>query len=348
MTSTTSTASASVFERVSQARETMANANVLLTIFYALVALVAVTGQTLGATEYLGWEWQLAVLPAALLELGGIALAVFADARRRLGERAVAARVGAVTVAVFATWFNWISHSNRIAALLFAGFTAFGFALWLITSEARRRDALRANGMLPEPAPAYPLAQWAARPWLTWHARTLAKADPALGLYGSLDVAGKDLDRQQRNRRLARALRRRIRAERGRAQAALAVRIYDMDAIAERLRATADVEGLAQMLGEDFTPASLMAPEAAPKPERLQVEGVAPRRRAPSKQPRRTPEETLALAADIKAKHPGITDKDLAAKMRITIKRLRDVLNGAAGQQMQRHEQAAPSWGEPV
>lgn len=338
----TSTTSASVFERVSQAREVMANANVLLTVFYALVALVAVTGQTIGAAEYLGWEWQLAVLPAALLELGGIALAAFSDARRRLGERAIAARVGAVAIATGATGFNWISHENRIAAAMFAGFTALGFAIWLIASEARRRDALRANGMLPEPPPSYPLAQWVARPWLTWHARTLAKADPALNLYASIDAAGKDLDRQRRNKRLAAALRKRIRAERGRAQAALAVRVYDLDEVAAKLRLTADYDGLAALLAEDFTPASLLAPAEAPKAEVLQVERPARRRKTPPKQTRRTAEETLALVADLRVKDPDLSTKDLAAKLRLSERRLRQILNSVAGKQMERMDRLEP------
>lgn len=324
--------------RAGLAREVMANANTLLTVFYALVALVAVAGQTIGATEYLNWEWQVAILPAVLLELGGVALAAFSDARRRLGERAIAARVGAVAVAAFATGFNWVSHSDRIAAALFAGFTAFGFTLWLIASEARRRDALRAAGMLPEPPPSYPLTQWLTRPWVTAHARTLAKADPALGVYGSLDAAAKDLDRQRRNKRLASLLERRIRKERGRAQAALAVRVYDMDRIAEQLRATADYEGLAKLLAAEFTP-TVLAATAPPVKAAAKAEGsqaappAASRNRRPTKsakQTRRPAEETLALVEQIRAESPDIKATDLAKRVELSPRRLREVLAAAS------------------
>jgi hypothetical protein len=240
-----------------KARTMMADANRLLAAFYVGVAASALVGQVQAATHYLHWAWYFAAVPVTIVELGGVALCAYADARRRLGERALAARLLSAAVAAAAVALNWFGHTNHLPGAVFAGLSALGYLVWLLNSEARRRDQLRADGKLPEPPPAYDLAQWACHPWITRRARAMAKADPTLGLYGSLAAAQEARRREQRNRRLARALQERI----GRAVdpnlAAIAVLTYDLDELAARLRDRADYDALTDILAAELSAAHI-------------------------------------------------------------------------------------------
>src|SRR5690606_35112329 len=81
-------------------------------VFYVAVAATAYVGQVTAAHKWLGDVTVLeAAVPVAVLELGGIALAARADARRRLGERAYITWALAVAVAAFAVVFNFIGHA---------------------------------------------------------------------------------------------------------------------------------------------------------------------------------------------------------------------------------------------
>src|SRR6266511_3381703 len=205
-------------------------------VFYVVVAATALAGQTGAAGGWLGWPVVFALPAVAALELGGIALAARADFRRRLGERAVAARVLSAGVAVFAVAFNWAGHADHLAGGFFAGRSALGYGVWLIQAGGRRRDQLRAAGQLPAVPPAYPLGCWLRRPWVTRRARELARARPQLGLYGSLQAA----------------------AGMDRSTARIAVTVYDLDEIARRLAARADYEGLTALIATDLDPGRLL------------------------------------------------------------------------------------------
>lgn len=234
--------------------------------FYASVAVLALAGQTGAAMSWLGWPPVFALPAVAVVELGGIALAARADFRRRLGERALAARVLSAAVATFAVTFNWLGHGDHLAGGFFAGMSGLGYAVWLINSADRRRDQLRAERKLAPTPPAYGLAQWLRHPWITRRARALAKADAGLGLYGSLVKAQTQLRTERRNAALARALRRRIAAAVDPTMAEIAVLTYDLDEIAARLRATADYDGLTGLLAADLTADRVAAAGAAPAP----------------------------------------------------------------------------------
>lgn len=242
-------------------------ANALGGVFYGGVALVALAGQTGAAVHWLGWHWTAALPAVALLELGGIALAARADFRRRLGENAYAARTLSAAVAIFAIVFNWVGHSDHLQGGFFAGMSALGYAVWLINAEDRRRDQLRAAGMLPPPSPVYGLWQWARHPWITRRARALAKADPRLGLYGSLDAASAAVHAERRNAALVTVLRDRITDAVGDDLAKLAVHTYDLERIAREVREAADYPALARLIASDLAPARLAGqhtPTASP------------------------------------------------------------------------------------
>ena len=133
--------------------------------------------------------------------------------------------------------------------------SALGYLVWLTHSENTRRDRLRARGDLPPTTPAYELlGHWVRHPWLTHRARVLAKADPGLGLYGSIAAAYKQHQQQRRRRAIAAVLHRKIRAAVDNDTAAIAVAVYDLDQIAHQLAAAADYDALTALVAADLQP----------------------------------------------------------------------------------------------
>lgn len=271
-------------ERAARAKKTMSTVYTLLNWFYGLVAVAALIGQTGAGMHYLGWDWYVVAPIAFGLEFGGIALNAFANARRQLAERAVLARIGSAAVAAFAVWFNLIGHgtstNQRITGALFAFFTALGYTLWLFTSAARRRDTLREYDELPEQPPVYGAWQWLRHPWITARAREMAKANPSLGLFKSLDQAAQTMRREKRNAALSAALRKRIKAATDPTMAHIAILTYDMDEVAVRLRDAADYDGLTGLLAQELTAERIGGGVLAGKPERSALSNGASTRRA--------------------------------------------------------------------
>lgn len=229
----------------------------ILRVFYAAVLIIALAGQALAARDWLGWPLLAAVAAVAGVEFGGVVLSAHADERRRLGERALPARLLAAAVAAGAVALNWLGHADHLVGGFFAGMSGLGFSIWIIDSAARRRDALRAAGKLPPTPPVFGVVQWLRHPWLTRRARQLALKDPSLGLYGSLSAATAAVRSERRRAAIAAELRTMIAAAAGPTMATVAVNTFDMDEIAHRLAATADYDGLAERLAAQLTPAAL-------------------------------------------------------------------------------------------
>jgi hypothetical protein len=226
-------------------------------LFYGAVALIALAGATGAAMRWLAWPLLAALGAVAALELGGITLSAWADFRMRLGERAYAARALSAAVAVFAVVVQYAGHPNRLQAVFFAGMSALGYGVWLIQSGARRRDQLRAAGMLPAVPPAYGVMAWLRHPGLTRRARRLALADPTLGLYGSLAAARAEVRAERRHAAIATALHTKLSAAVDKTTAQIATNTFDLEAIARRLADGADYDGLAAILAADLDPARL-------------------------------------------------------------------------------------------
>jgi hypothetical protein len=233
--------------------------------FYFVVLLVALAGQVSGAVEALRIPLVAAVPAVGALELGGIVVLANADVRRRLGERAVASRLLSVAIAAGAVAFNWLAHTNHLLGGFFAGMSALGYLVWLMHTENERRDRLRAKGDLPPTTPAYEVVDhWLRHPWLTHRAKSMAKADPELGLYDSLSAARADLRRERRQAAISKVLHRKIRAAVDPSTADIAVAVYDLDEIATRLADGADYDGLTALIAADLAPARLGLDIAAP------------------------------------------------------------------------------------
>ncbi|MER7894225.1 hypothetical protein ABTX15_30865 [Micromonospora sp. NPDC094482] len=238
----------------------MRHVAVLRTGFYVVVLLIALGGQVSGAMEGLGMPWYVALPAVGALELGGIVVLANADVRRRLGERAMLSRVLSAGIAAAAVAFNWLAHSNHLEGGFYAGMSLLGYLVWLMSSENQRRDRLRARQQLPPTTPGYePVGHWLRHPWLTRRARSLAKADPGLGLYGSLDAARAQIRAERRQAALSRVLRRKIGRALDATTADIAVAVYDLDEIARRLAEQADYDGLTALIAADLAPARVLA-----------------------------------------------------------------------------------------
>jgi hypothetical protein len=228
-------------------------------LFYAAVLVVALYGTATGAVAAFGLPWWIAFAGVFALELGGVTFLSNADIRRRLGEPAAASRLLGASIAGAAATFNIVTHGHRLLGGFFALMSMLGFLAWWLDVENKRHDRLRAQGLLPPPTPKYGLwAHWTRHPIITGHARSLAKAHPRLGLYGSLEAALIVRRREQRNAALADALRSRIRRAAGKKMAQIAVLTYDMDEVARRLRANADYHGLTALLASELTAEHLL------------------------------------------------------------------------------------------
>ncbi|GAA1899118.1 hypothetical protein [Asanoa iriomotensis] len=233
---------------------------VLRTGFYVVVLLVALGGQVSGAMERLGMPWYIALPAVGALELGGIVVLANADVRRRLGERAMLSRVLSAGIAAGAVAFNWLAHSNHLEGGFYAGMSLLGYLVWLMNTENQRRDRLRARQQLPPTTPAYePVGHWLRQPWLTRRARSLAKADPGLGLYGSLDAARAQIRGERRQAALSKVLHRKITRALDATTADMAMAVYDLDEIARRLAEQADYDGLTALIAADLAPARVLA-----------------------------------------------------------------------------------------
>lgn len=155
----------------------MQTAKRLRMAFYFVVLGVAAYGSVTGAVETLHLPKFIAIGAVGALELGSVVLNNEANARRRLGEQAAAQFLLSAAISIGAVVFNWTTHGNHLLGALFAGLSGLGYLVFVLGTEAARRDRLRAMGKLPPAPPAFGIVhQWALHPRLTWQARLIAKA----------------------------------------------------------------------------------------------------------------------------------------------------------------------------
>jgi hypothetical protein len=318
-----------------------------LTVFYAVVAGIAAVGGGQVAHGWLHWYPVFAFAAVAAVEAGGAVISKHALDRRKLGERAIVARALSAAVAAGAVCVQWFGHDQVGPAAFFAGMSLLGYAVWLLDSEARRRDQLRAQGRLAATVPPFGVWQWLRHPAVTGLARRLARQDPALGWHRALEDAAAQLRRERREAAIAAVLHRKIRAAVDPTTADIAIATYDLDEIAARLAAGADYDGLTELLAVDLRPARLAPAEMVPaelEAELPELEGNSPGQAEPEVEaepdgsspggssspvaPRRSAGHTKRLALDLLEQEPTILQKDLAAALGVTPRYVRELLAG--------------------
>jgi hypothetical protein len=241
--------------------------------FYVIAALGSSIGQTWVGVEVPPWPdtlplWAraLLVMPfAVVIDLGGAVASAFADARRRLGEAAYGWRLLSAASVTLAVGINVVGHaSSPYLATVFGGLGIFAYSVWLLHTSARRRDALRASGMLRNTAPAYGLLQWKREPAVTWRARALA-IDHGYGLVQSLTVARTQLAAEARRAALTTHIEAKIRArhEQDPILASIAATTTPIDEVAQELIDMIDAHAWALVINAEIQPPGPNMPPAA-------------------------------------------------------------------------------------
>jgi hypothetical protein len=229
--------------------------------FYGVAVVFALVGQVWAGVEKIPFPGDMAlamkiliVAPAmAVIELAGVATSHQADLRRRLGEQAYGYRVLSLLAAVIAAGFNLAGHWGQwFPAIGFTGLSVFAYCSWLLQSNARRRDALRASGKLASTPPVYGVMQWVKEPRLTRYARSLA-VEYGYGVHESLRMARDERRTDLRRKAIAAAIEKRIRAEqKDEIGATIAATTYDLDRLADEVKARLDYGSAADFIASDL------------------------------------------------------------------------------------------------
>ncbi|MBB5869674.1 hypothetical protein F4553_003053 [Allocatelliglobosispora scoriae] len=307
----------------------------LLGVFYVGMAGIALYGQSDGLMTWVGVNRPVALAVALAVELLAAVLFAFADWRRtQHGEQAVAARLLSVAVALGVAAMNFYGHEGSVGTCaLYTGASLAGYAVWVLHTNARRRDSLRAAGKLTGQPPVYGLGLWLRMPRTVWRARTLATANTALGVHDSIGAALSEKATTDRHRAIAAALRRKLSASLDSVSADIAMVSYDLEEVAARLAASVDYGRLTGLLAADIDPdringgqPSVTAAMAQPATD---GEADKPQRTIPARAPRtRTAKpDAAARVAVALAENPTGTQKDIARAAKTTDRTVRRVLS---------------------
>lgn len=121
-----------------------------LRVFYSVVLILALFGQSSGASSWLIPKdaneaqtflyWLLVFAFVAVLELGAVVLLRRAETQRRNGQRAWIAILTAIALALGAAALSWAGHwghaiHEQIQAWAFAGSTLLGVIVWAIMAD---------------------------------------------------------------------------------------------------------------------------------------------------------------------------------------------------------------------
>lgn len=241
----------------------------LLTAFYAVNASIALYGQTQGIVRWLGIHevtapvlqvslsaQLIALVPAAAVELLAAVLFAFADWRRTARqESALAARTLGVLVSIAVAALNYAGHSapDEVGQrALFVGASLAAFSVWVLQSNARRRDKQYETGKRRVAPPEYGIVQWLTHPKETWRARQLAMAGQAESLTDSLELATQQLREEEKRQELVDAIKARIAKDMPAYDAKVALGSLNVDSIADKLASQADNDGVVNRLAAEL------------------------------------------------------------------------------------------------
>jgi hypothetical protein len=232
-------------------------------VFYTIAALGSSIGQIwVGVTtppwpdSVPWWLRTVLVLPFALaIDLGGVVCSAFADWRQRVGEPAYGWRALSLASVTVGVGINVIGHADTpYLAVVFGTLGAWAFIVWLLHAAARRRDALRAAGLLGNPAPIYGPMQWRREPAVTRRAKTLA-LEHGYSLHESLAAARRQLADERSHAALAAHLTTLLKAQHDDPNLAnILVAAVPGDQLAADVAQLVDRSGWARMVAADLQP----------------------------------------------------------------------------------------------
>lgn len=240
------------------------NAQRLATWLYVIAATASWIGQIWAGVDNIPWAYFIPVwlqilivaLPAAVLDLGGVATMAIADWRLSKGEKAIFWRILSFVWVGLAIGINVLGHLQQV--LLSAVFGVFGLLAFLMAlghTEARRRDALQALGLLPPPKPRYDDEIRKNEPVAVRMAERLVVED-GYGKWQALDAAREQVMATQHRDALAAYLRNemtRMHAGDG-ALAGIVVGATRFDLLADQVMAQFDLSGWAAYIGAQMRP----------------------------------------------------------------------------------------------
>lgn len=299
-----------------------APATLSMLVYLAAVAS-AVFGQVSVATGRYGWPTWRALVLAGFIELMALAMALTANRLRIRGERALAPRVLTWVFAGFAATINvWGHWTDPLMAIGLGAASLGGITLWEIRSSARHRDALRTAGQLAEPLP--PLG---VRLWLLYPA--IASSAYRIGVRTRVSLAAAPLVAEAEAQRAARRTRRRM--------PAAPVPPPAVERVPAGGGSVPDPWDYATVWrdGGDapVSPAPWAADEAADEAAELPPPtAAADRRQPPSRTAANRPlGERVAEYRRAAAEHPDASPADLAERLGVSARRLREIAVAARG-----------------
>jgi hypothetical protein len=302
-------------------------------IFYAIAALGSSIGQIWVGVDNPPWPgavpwWVRALLVAPfaiVIDLGGVVTSGFADSRQRLGENAYGWRILSATSVALAVGINLVGHAGTpYLAVVFASLGVFAYAVWLLHTSARRRDALRATGKLAETPPSYGLRQWIREPEVTARAKLLAITS-GLAVHASLTEAREQLRTERRRAALASHIDKMIQARHKDEPllAAIAATTTPVDEVADALMAMIDVDGWARAIAELIQP-----PDSDPPAAGLRQDAPdTARPHIPTQQPTYDRWREIWQAINTGANPPNKAVARKAGVSRRTVQRIRNAGN---------------------
>lgn len=293
----------------------------LFLAFYATIGALALWGQTAGLARILHdgsedpgptWSNRLTwyLVPAVFafaIELIAAMLLHWGDWRRieRNEESALpyVAYGFAGVIAAAVAGLNWYGHHGGVAGGLFAGASLTFIGLWFLRSYGRRKDALRARGLLVD------IPAGVEKP-VGERAKELAKRDPGHDSWVYIDRARAEIDREQRHAAVRKAIEEEFATS---SDARLALGVLDLDRIAADLSRSVDYRSIGGRLADRLTADRVTSgrPTGKPRPAGRPTD-KADRDRPTSRKPTGRHDRSVAPATG------GTTDRLAAAYKRLS------------------------------
>lgn len=304
--------------------------------YYLVTLTVAGVGGGTALAMHLGWTLPGGLTAMAVFELGGVVLATFREQRRRVGEHAVVAGVMSLVVAATAVMINFFGHAidpatgqlksggALLPAIVFAATSANAYAVYILISAARARDARRRAGLTVRITPLYGVMQWVMHPRVTACARARSRDDARLTADSSLAAERASRRDVERTRQIAAELERLIAARVGWRLARIATLTYDLPRVAAGVRDAADYEALTHLIARQLTAECIDPTRDAPRGDAARSDALVSRGDAPLASLAGASGEADASPGESRGESPrAMTDAEIEEVITVYVQRSR-------------------------